>query len=369
MEKEEEAEIQVVVEVLEISRAKLNIDEYCQRKSDEVAELMQQTNRDGIPPNKEDIEDIEVFEESPSFGPLSKVDNMEQVEALLLEMEENKYEAPKDLYHIIFDGLLLDSSTTITTIGLAKIKALFQRDGRGECRYHQLGLVRKYSSVLHNHNDCIVLVSASIEMGRQLHFKLLYDVKAQQGEMKILPNFANFTEEGDKLEVLPASPMLELRILLRRLHRKVQQVINKKVNAPLFGTTNLVMRPSLLALNLALSIDPVRASLGMFEPSPTRLCRKSMASPDLKAMSDGLVGGSLCALGVSSLLLRSSTRGKTTKEERTRSGTLCHGALMNFIWLASIIANPVGKLAIMLMCLASVVVFFPLSALASPMSD
>eukprot|EP01018_Ginkgo_biloba_P002510 Gb_23583 [translate_table: standard] len=124
VEKEEEAKIQVVVEVLEISRSKLNIDEHCQHKSDKVAELMQQTNRDGIPPNKEDIEDIEVFEESPSFGPLSKVGNMEQAEALVLEIEENKYEAPKDLYHIIFDGLLLYSSTAMTTIGLAKIKAL-----------------------------------------------------------------------------------------------------------------------------------------------------------------------------------------------------------------------------------------------------
>eukprot|EP01018_Ginkgo_biloba_P007364 Gb_00477 [translate_table: standard] len=131
---EEEAKIQVVAEVLEISRAKLNIDEHCQHKSNEVAESMQQTNRDGIPPNKEDIEYIEVFEESPSFGPLSKV----------------------------------DSITVMTTIGLAKIKDLFQRDGRGE-----------------------------FEMGCQLHFKLLYDVKAKQGEMKILPNFANSRYKDD----------------------------------------------------------------------------------------------------------------------------------------------------------------------------
>eukprot|EP01018_Ginkgo_biloba_P023989 Gb_25748 [translate_table: standard] len=191
VEKEEETKIQLVVEVLEISRAKLNIDEHYQRKSDEVAKLMQEMNRDGIPPKKEDIEDIKVFEESPSFGPSSKVGNMEQVEALVLEMEENQYEAPKDLYHIIFNGLLLDSSTVMTTIGLAMIKALFQRDGHGECWYHQLGLVTKYSSIPYNHNDCIVLVSTSVEMGRQLRFKLLYDVNAQQGEMKILPNFAN----------------------------------------------------------------------------------------------------------------------------------------------------------------------------------
>eukprot|EP01018_Ginkgo_biloba_P012079 Gb_05600 [translate_table: standard] len=190
-EKEAEAKIQGVAKVLEILRAKLNIDERCQCKSDEVAELMQQMNRDGIPPDKEDIEDIEVFDESPSLGPLSKVGKMERAKALVFEMEENGYEAPKDLYHTMFDGLLLDSSTAMTTTRLAKIKAPFQRDGRGEHWYHQLGLVRKYSSILYNHDNCTMLVTASVEIGRQLQFKLLYDVKAQQGEMKILPNFAN----------------------------------------------------------------------------------------------------------------------------------------------------------------------------------
>eukprot|EP01018_Ginkgo_biloba_P001286 Gb_23099 [translate_table: standard] len=136
MEKEEEAKIQGVPEVLEILRAKLNTDECCQCKSDEVVELIQETNQDGIPPNKEDIEDIEVFEESPSFGLLGKVGNMERAEALVLEIKENRYEAPKDLYHTIFDGLLLDSSAAATATRLAKIKAPFQRDGCGERQYH-----------------------------------------------------------------------------------------------------------------------------------------------------------------------------------------------------------------------------------------
>eukprot|EP01018_Ginkgo_biloba_P034678 Gb_28625 [translate_table: standard] len=168
MEKETESKIQGVAKVLEISRTKLNTDERCQRKSDEVDELMQQMNQDGIPRDKEDIEDIEVFEESPSFFPLIKVCNMERAEALVLEMEENGYEALKDLYHTVFDGVLLYSSIMVTIMRLAKIKALFQRDGRGEHQYHQLRLVRKYSSILYNHDDCTMLVTTSVEMSCQL---------------------------------------------------------------------------------------------------------------------------------------------------------------------------------------------------------
>eukprot|EP01018_Ginkgo_biloba_P002279 Gb_22926 [translate_table: standard] len=75
--------------------------------------------------------------------------------------------------------------------GLAKIKASFQRDGKGELRYPQLGLVTKYLSVLYDHDDRNALVTASVEVGRRLQFKLLSDVKAQQGEVKILTNLAD----------------------------------------------------------------------------------------------------------------------------------------------------------------------------------
>ena len=85
VEKEEEAKIQGVTKVLEISRAKINIDEHYQCKCDKVVELMQQMNRYGIPPNKEDIEDIKVFEESPSFVPLSNTDSQTEIVNKCLE--------------------------------------------------------------------------------------------------------------------------------------------------------------------------------------------------------------------------------------------------------------------------------------------
>eukprot|EP01018_Ginkgo_biloba_P002186 Gb_39923 [translate_table: standard] len=63
--------------------------------------------------------------------------------------------------------------------GLAKIKAPFQRDVRGELRYHQLNLVMNYLSVLYDHDDRNVLVTTSVEFSYSLQLKLLSNVKAQ----------------------------------------------------------------------------------------------------------------------------------------------------------------------------------------------
>eukprot|EP01018_Ginkgo_biloba_P028365 Gb_34252 [translate_table: standard] len=89
--------------------------------------------------------------------------------------EEAKIQGVAEVIEISRDKINIDehfqySSTVMTTIGHVNIKALVQRDGHGEFRYHQLGLI---------------------------HFKVLYDVKAQQGEMKILPNCANSRYKDD----------------------------------------------------------------------------------------------------------------------------------------------------------------------------
>lgn len=75
--------------------------------------------------------------------------------------------------------------------GIAKIKGSFQRSGSGEIRSPQLGFVTKYLSVLYDHEDRNTLVTASADLPKRLQLKLVTDVQAQQGELKLLTSLAD----------------------------------------------------------------------------------------------------------------------------------------------------------------------------------
>lgn len=61
--------------------------------------------------------------------------------------------------------------------GLAKLTGSVQRESSGDLRYPLLGVVTKYLSVLYDHEDRNALVTMNADVGRNLSFKYLRDIK------------------------------------------------------------------------------------------------------------------------------------------------------------------------------------------------
>lgn len=70
--------------------------------------------------------------------------------------------------------------------GLAKIKASFQREPAGEIRSPVLGLSTKHLSILYDHEDRNALVTAVADLGSRFQMKYMRDIRAQQGEVKLI---------------------------------------------------------------------------------------------------------------------------------------------------------------------------------------
>eukprot|EP01018_Ginkgo_biloba_P026393 Gb_32862 [translate_table: standard] len=101
----------------------------------------------------EKITKDEVVEESLSFGSLSIASNMEQAKALVLEIEENRHEAPIDLYQIMKEGY-----TTIRD----ELKGLMVFQKLKES-WMEPSVIRAW--VL---NRCIKLVSKTLEASKDI---------------------------------------------------------------------------------------------------------------------------------------------------------------------------------------------------------
>ncbi|EFJ28695.1 hypothetical protein SELMODRAFT_145368 [Selaginella moellendorffii] len=87
--------------------------------------------------------------------------------------------------------------------GMAKLKASFQRDPSGEFRYPLLGLVTKYLSVLYDYEEKNALVTMSANLGRYVQAKYMQDVKAQEGELRII---ATTKDSRYKAEIATETP-------------------------------------------------------------------------------------------------------------------------------------------------------------------
>eukprot|EP00249_Psilotum_nudum_P018456 c26814_g1_i2 orf=758-1720(-) len=70
--------------------------------------------------------------------------------------------------------------------GLAKFKASFLREQGGELRNPVLGFVSKHLSVLYDHEVRNALVTLGVDLGSHCQMKYARDIKAQQGEAKLL---------------------------------------------------------------------------------------------------------------------------------------------------------------------------------------
>ncbi|CAK9875488.1 unnamed protein product [Sphagnum jensenii] len=89
--------------------------------------------------------------------------------------------------------------------GLAKLTGSVQREPGGDFRYPLFGVVTKYLSVLYDHEDKNALVTVSADIGRNLQVKYLRDVKAQQGEVKLLGQTSNMKYKTQLAYDIPPS--------------------------------------------------------------------------------------------------------------------------------------------------------------------
>jgi hypothetical protein len=89
--------------------------------------------------------------------------------------------------------------------GLAKLTGSVQREPAGDFRYPLFGVVTKYLSVLYDHEDKNALVTVSADIGRNLQVKYLRDVKAQQGEVKLLGQTSNMKYKTQLAYDIPPS--------------------------------------------------------------------------------------------------------------------------------------------------------------------
>ncbi|KAH7426682.1 hypothetical protein KP509_10G012500 [Ceratopteris richardii] len=70
--------------------------------------------------------------------------------------------------------------------GLAKVKASFQREPAGEIRSPIFGFSSKHLSILYDHEERNALVTAIGTLGSRVEMKYLRDIRAQQGELKLI---------------------------------------------------------------------------------------------------------------------------------------------------------------------------------------
>ncbi|KOM33848.1 hypothetical protein LR48_Vigan01g340400 [Vigna angularis] len=74
---------------------------------------------------------------------------------------------------------------------LAKFKFSFNHSGKGDISEPQIGFVSKHLSLHYDLEDHNALVKTSLDVGPRLQLTAAHDVKAQQGEVTMLANFAH----------------------------------------------------------------------------------------------------------------------------------------------------------------------------------
>lgn len=135
------------------------------------------------PPNAEPVQAFSNESEKSRFIPLPRIK---------FDGDWRKYAAVKVSTEFDSEGSVFINKISAKVLdGIAKIKGSFQRSVRGEIRSPQLGFVTKYLSVLYDHEDRNTLVTASADLSQRLQLKLLGDVQARQGELKLLTSLAD----------------------------------------------------------------------------------------------------------------------------------------------------------------------------------
>eukprot|EP00252_Welwitschia_mirabilis_P010742 TRINITY_DN241_c0_g1_i2.p1 TRINITY_DN241_c0_g1~~TRINITY_DN241_c0_g1_i2.p1 ORF type:complete len:214 (-),score=26.83 TRINITY_DN241_c0_g1_i2:254-895(-) len=86
------------------------------------------------------------------------------------------------------DCLLKNKIAAKLLDGLAKVKAVIERNKNGDISCSQIGFVSKYLSVLYDTESRNATFSTTSWLAQGLTVKVNGDVKAQQGEVKLLTN-------------------------------------------------------------------------------------------------------------------------------------------------------------------------------------
>lgn len=89
--------------------------------------------------------------------------------------------------------------------GLAKIKASFQREQTGEIRSPIFGLSTKHLSILYDHEERNALVTAVTNVGSRVQLKYLRDIRAQQGEVKLIARSTDASYQAEIGYDVPAA--------------------------------------------------------------------------------------------------------------------------------------------------------------------
>ncbi|KAG0628419.1 hypothetical protein M758_1G025300 [Ceratodon purpureus] len=104
-------------------------------------------------------------------------------------------------------GVFVNKLSTRVLNGLAKLTGSIQGDPSGEFRYPLLGVVTKYLSVLYDHEDRNALVTMNADVGKNLSVKYLRDIKAQQGEVKLMAHTASLKYKTEISYEVPATTL------------------------------------------------------------------------------------------------------------------------------------------------------------------
>lgn len=138
------------------------------------------------PPPPPSTETLQTFPHEPEKSRLIRLPRIK------FDQDWRKYAAVKLSSEFDSEGnAFINKISARVFHGIAKIKASFQRSGSGEIQSPQLGFVTKYLSILYDHEDRNALVTASADLSQRLQLRLLTDVKAQQGELKVLTSLAD----------------------------------------------------------------------------------------------------------------------------------------------------------------------------------
>ncbi|WCJ21816.1 Outer envelope pore protein 37 chloroplastic [Euphorbia peplus] len=90
---------------------------------------------------------------------------------------------------------------------LAKLKVSFQNDNKGQVSDPHVTFTSKLLSIHYDVEDQNALLKGSFDLGPNLHFKGVHDVKAQQGEVAVI---AKLSDPGYALEVSSPFPSFGL---------------------------------------------------------------------------------------------------------------------------------------------------------------
>lgn len=107
--------------------------------------------------------------------------------------------------------------------GLAKIKASFQREQAGEIRSPILGFSSKHLSILYDHEDRNALVTAVGNLGSRVQMKYLRDIRAQQGELKLIARSADASYQAEIGYDIPAAGLPRVSLIFPFGEVKVEE--------------------------------------------------------------------------------------------------------------------------------------------------